>query len=153
MLEIVKNELKLAGVIEVEATGKFFLSDSKPKLFPGGVYGFFVELSEKEVQEFFNEAIERKASNLKSVSDFKVIKDNLYPIYWGKDKSIGKRPYEHLKNYKGTGSIRLETYKSLVNKQIHSIAIVVDNNNKLERHLQKRFPHLLLTKTEQYNAI
>jgi len=153
MLEIVKNELSVAGVREVGATGEFSLSDSKPKLFPGGVYGFFVELTEEEAKAFFTEASDRNAIYLESFDQFKPIKDSFYPIYWGKDKSIGKRPYEHLKNPKGTGSIRLSTYHSLVNKRIHSIAIIVDNNDKLESHLQNKFPHLLLTKTEQYNAI
>jgi len=153
MLEIVKNELTVVGVSQVEATGEFSLSDSEPKLFPGGVYGFFVELSDKEAREFFNEATERNTTFTKSFDKFNPIKDSFYPIYWGKDKSIGKRPYEHLKNPKGTGSIRLSTYQSLKNKRIHSIAIVVDDNDKLERHLQTKFPHLLLTKTEQYNAI
>jgi len=153
MFEIVKNELKAAGVNQVDASGEFFLSDSMPKLFPGGVYGFFVELSEEEAKKFFNEASERNSASLDSFGKFKPIKDNFYPIYWGKDKSIGKRPYEHLKNSKGTGSIRLSTYRSLENKKIHSITIIVDDNDKLENHLQNQFPHLLLTKTEQYNAI
>lgn len=106
MLEIVKNELNAAGVREVDATGEFSLSDNKPKLFPGGVYGFFVELTKEEAKAFFSEASDRNAIYLKSFDQFKPIKDSFYPIYWGKDKSIGKRPYEHLKNPKGTGSGR-----------------------------------------------
>ena len=153
MIEIVKSELEAAGVKQVDANGEFLLSDSKPTLFPGGVYGFFVELSEEEAQAFFDEASERNAAYLDSFEKFQPIQDCLYPIYWGKDKSIGKRPYEHLNDPKGTGSIRLSTYYSLVNKRIHSIAIVVDNNDRLESHLQNKFPHLLLTKTAQHNAI
>jgi len=153
MFHIVKNELEKAGVKQVDANGEFSLSDSKPKLFPGGVYGFFVELSKEDARAFFNEASKRNAANLSSFEEFKPIKGNFYPIYWGKDKSIGKRPYEHLGNPKGTGSIRLSTYKSLEKKQIHTFVIIVDDNEKLESHLQKNFPHLLLTKTEQFKAI
>ena len=153
MLEIIKNELSAAGVNEVGATGSFFLNEDKPKLFPGSVYGFFVKLSGEESKKFFNEALKRNATCLESPEKFKPIKDSFYPIYWGKDKSIGKRPYEHLNNPKGTGSIRLSTYKSLKNKRIYSVAIIVNDNDKLEKHLQNKFPHLLLTKTEQYNAI
>jgi len=153
MLEIIKKELVPAGVKQVEASGKFFLHDSKPKLFPGGVYGFFVTLSEDEAQCFFNEALKRNAANFKLIEEFKPISNSSYPIYWGKDKSIGKRPYEHLGDPKGTGSIRLSTYKSLLNKEIHTVTIVVDDNKKLECHLQSKFPHLLKTKTEQFNAI
>ena len=152
MIKIVKQELNAAGVKEVSAEGTFTLSEDKPKLFSGGVYGFFVELSNEEAKDFFEEASKRNTLYLKSFSQFMPIKDSFYPIYWGKDKSIGKRPYEHLKNPKGTGSIRLNTYKSLKNKTIHSLTIVVDDNEKFENHLQNKFPHLLLTKTEQYNA-
>lgn len=154
MIEIVKNELSVAGVREVGITGEFDLLDknNKPKLFPGGVYGFFVELTEEEAKAFFTETSNRNAIYLESFDQFKPIKDCFYPVYWGKDKSIGKRPYEHLKNPKGTGSIQLGTYASLENKRIHCIAIVVNDNDKLESHLQNKFPHLLKTTTKQYNA-
>lgn len=152
MLEIVKNELQAAGVNEVDAKGVFYISEKNPKLFPGSVYGFFVALSEEEALVFFDEANGRNSSNLKTFKQFKIIKDDFYPIYWGKDKSIGKRPYEHLRNPKGTGSIRLETYQSLALKKIHCIAIVVDDNAKLESYLQRKFPHLLMTKTKKHDA-
>jgi hypothetical protein len=152
MLEIIKRELKFSGCNEVNAVGEFSLSEHKPILFPGGVYGFFVELTKKEAVGFYQEAYDRQATFVESLDKFKPIKDNFYPIYWGKDKSIGKRPYEHLKDPKGTGSIRLSTYKSLKDKRIISITIIVDNNDKFETHLQNKFPHLLLTKTAQHNT-
>ena len=152
MLEIVKSEFASAGVREVAAVGKFLLSDCKPKLFPGSVYGFFVNLSRKEAKEFFDEARQRQALYTDDFSDFQPIKDDYYPIYWGKDKALGKRPHEHLKDPKGTGSIRLSTYRSLRGKEIHSIVVIVDDNEKLENHLQKMYPHLLLTKTAQHNS-
>ena len=149
MLNFIKSEFSNAGVNEVPAVGEFSLSDDNPKLFPGGVYGFFVVLTQDEAKSFFDEASERRATFIDSAEKFKPIKDNIYPIYWGKDKSIGKRPYEHLKNPKGTGSIRLSTYSSLAGKKIQSIAVVVDDNEKLELHLQEKYPHLLLTKKQQ----
>lgn len=151
-LSIIREQLSLADVSEVPAVGAFKLCDETPKLFPGSVYGFFVELTPEEVKALFEEAQNRSATFISSLENFKPIKDNYYPIYWGKDKSIGKRPYEHIKNPKGTGAIRLSTYKSLHGKTIHSLAIVVDDNDKLENYLQRKYPHLLLTKTEQYIA-
>lgn len=152
MIDFMKKELKSAGVKEVNAMGEFHLSDKSPKLFPGAVYGFFAEFTKCEAKEFFDEATKRASSYLDSFEKFKPIKDSIYPIYWGKDKSIGKRPYEHLRNPKGTGSIRLSTYKALENKKIISATVVVDDNDKFESHLQSKYPHLLLTKTAQHNG-
>jgi hypothetical protein len=151
-LEIIKNELSVSGVNEVEATGEFSLLEAKPVLFPGSVYGFFVELTDEEAKAFYKEALSRKANAIDVFDKFKPIRDNLYPIYWGKDKSIGKRPYEHLKDPKGTGSIRLSTYTTLHDKRIQCVSIIVDDNQKFEGHLQRKYPHLLLTKTVQFNA-
>ncbi|EHH2490117.1 hypothetical protein CGH86_23305 [Vibrio parahaemolyticus] len=153
MYEIIRKELEKIDVREVIASGTFTLETPKPQLFPGSIYGFAVELSECEAENFFNEAEERGANFLKSFDSFNPIEGNLYPIYWGKDKSLGKRPYEHLGDPKGTGAIRLSTYSSLKNKTIHTVVVVVDDNDKLERHLQRKYPHLLLTKTKQHNAI
>lgn len=149
-LSIVKDELQNAGVSEVPAVGEFILGSANPELFPGGVYGFFVELQPDEATAFYNEASERNAAFIKSREAFKPIKDNFYPIYWGKDKSIGKRPYEHIKNPKGTGAIRLSTYRTLIGKKIYNFTVVVNDSERLERYLQNKFPHLLLTKTAQY---
>ncbi len=72
-----------------------------------------------KLKSFSTEAKDRGENLLKSFDNFNSIDGNLYPIYWG------KRPYEHLDNPKGTGSIRLSTYDSLKNKTIHTVVVMV----------------------------
>ena len=151
-LSIVKDELQNAGVLEVPAVGEFILGSASPELFPGGVYGFFVELQPDEATAFYNEAFNRGTASISSREAFKPIKDNFYPIYWGKDKSIGKRAYDHIKNPDGNGVIRLATYNSLNGKVIHIFTMIVDDYKKLEIHLQNKYPHLLLTTKPKHIA-
>ena len=152
IISFVKRELDDAGVSEVSACGEFKPSDSGRVLFPGGVYGFFANLSNEEAQVCLNEARNRNSLNCVDESKFKPVLDNWHPIYWGKDRSIGMRPYQHLNNPSGTGSIRLSTYESLRDKDCACIAIVVDDFEKLESYMQDRFPHLLKTTNAVHTA-
>lgn len=113
-----RETIKKNGILEVTANGDFTLGANDVVLFPGSVYGFAACLTEDEKQALFNEASQKGLSRISNASDFKPIEGNLYPIYWGKDKQIGARPYQHLKDPTGTGAIRLSTYKALKEKNI-----------------------------------
>ena len=134
----------MAKVQEVFAIGTFNLSDKSPVLFPGGVYAFFTQLTESEALELHAESSARGLANI-PVEEFLPVFDNLYVLYWGKDKSIGTRPYQHFGNPSGTGAIRLSTYKSLANKEIICANIIVSDFNIFEVHLQHKYPQLLKT--------
>ena len=150
ILKIVRNELDGKKYLEVDATGSFVneADNSNKSIIPGSVYGFFVSLNNTEVEELFREAQGKDTCRLNEISDFKPIIKEIYPLYWGKDKSLGARINAHIKNPKGrTGLARLCAYNSLHGKTISCIAIVVNNYSGFENHLQKTFPGLLKTKS------
>jgi hypothetical protein len=149
VMEFLKKELENSNISEVMPIGEFIVGDEKPKLFPGSTYGFLAILDIDSAKKLFDEASSRNASNISSLEYFRPVFENVYPLYWGKDKSIGKRPYEHLYDPSGTGSIRLHTYQCLNDIHILCFAITVNENEKFEKHLQNNYPHLLVTKTEQ----
>ncbi|MGR3178828.1 MAG: hypothetical protein ACUZ8E_12305 [Candidatus Anammoxibacter sp.] len=153
LLSVMQAAFKNNKIEVVHASGDFTLvKDQKMVLFPGSVYGFAVSLNKNEKQELFNEASKKGLAQLNTASDLKPIKGNLYPLYWGKDKQIGARPYQHLRNPKGTGAIRLSTYNALIGKEI-SCAVVVVSNCEAEKVLQKTYPCLLKTTTQKQKEI
>lgn len=150
LTEAIKRALEGSGILEVAACGEFILPATKPTLFPGAVYGFGVCLNQEERRALFDEARARGSARLAELEQFKPIEGLLYPIYWGKDKQLGARPYQHLQNPKKTGAIRLSTYSSLRGKTIACAAIVVSDNVEAERVIQKAFPNLLKCSTSKY---
>lgn len=141
---------------ESDAFGKFVNEpdNSKKIIVPGGVYGFFAKLNASQVEAFYQEAKKRGTNALKAESEFKPIIDDIYPIYWGKDKSLGSRINAHINNpdgkeqgKTGTGLIRLCAYESLKNVEIGVFTIVVNNYSAFERHVRSKYPDLLRTKS------
>jgi hypothetical protein len=145
-----RQTLSEQNIQEVTASGEFVLSTVKPILFPGAVYGFAVRLSEIEREAFLVEAVARGLSRFTDVSKFVPILEDLYPIYWGKDKQLGARPHQHLRNPVKTGAIRLSTYEALVGKTLACASLVVSDNSTAEIILQRAFPGLLKTTTAKY---
>ena len=148
LVEAMRRVLMKQGIEEVPASGEFTLpATNKPTLFPGAVYGFAVRLSEEERVALFSEANGRGLSQLAEISSFKPIEDDLYPIYWGKDKQLGSRLHQHLNNPTGTGAIRLSTYRALSGKVLACATLVVPDFEVAESIIQNAFPHLLKTTT------
>lgn len=147
-----KSALGTKGIHEIAASGEFAFPALKPILFPGAVYGFAVSLSENDRRAFFEEATIRGGSRLATLEDFRPVEGSLYPLYWGKDKQLGARPYQHIGNPKGTGSIRLSTYSTLIGKRIVCASIVVPDNVHAEQILQSVFPDILKTSTVVYDS-
>jgi len=145
-----KRALEGSGILEVAACGEPVLPATKPTLFPGAVYGFGVCLNQEERQALFEEARARSSARFAEIEQFKPIEGLLYPIYWGKDKQFGARPYQHLQNPKKTGAIRLSTYSTLRGKHLACAVIVVPDNVAAERTIQKAFPDLLKCSTNKY---
>lgn len=150
LIEVGYQEVCLAGKV---ARGN---GEDLSLLFPVGVYGFSVELVEEERDELFKEAEEKGLSKLENIDRFLPIcgtRPRQYPLYWGQDRYIAHRLSAHLArcdSYKGTGSIRLNMYKSLRGKQIYCAVIIVKDKNtatEIEGLLQNKYPNLLKTKT------
>lgn len=141
---------------ESEAFGRFInqRDNSQKFLIPGAVYGFFAKLSKEQAKALYGETKERKTNALKSLTDFKPILEDIYPLYWGKDKSLGSRINAHINNpdgkeqgKQGTGLIRLCAYTSLENVEIGVFTIVVSNYSDFEIHVRSKYPDLLKTKS------
>jgi hypothetical protein len=144
-----RRALSGTGVDEVTASGEFTLPAHRPTLFPGAVYGFAVELGQIEVSALFEEARARKLSRVSRLKSFQPIEGTLYPLYWGKDKCLGARPYQHLNDPAKTGAIRLSTYEALRGKTIACVSLVVSDYAAAERILRSAHPDMLKTSTVQ----
>lgn len=112
---------------------------------PGSVYGFCVRLNEQERYSVFTEAKSKKTNKLFNVQEWLPLRENIYPLYWGKDKRLGARIQQHLQNNaRGTGLARLCAYTTLHNKEIACVALTVTKYSELEDAIQNECPHLLL---------
>lgn len=150
ILNVVKGKLDGKRFYEVGATGSFVneADNSKKTITPGSVYGFFTSLNQPDIKALFDEAKNKGTCRLNDINDFRPIIDDIYPLYWGKDKSLGARINAHIKNPEGkTGLARLCAYKSLHGKSISCLALVINDYSGFEKHLQKSFPDLLKTKS------
>ncbi len=153
--DIIRTHISKSTFNEVDAFGIFTNepSNAKKNITPGSVYGFFVELLPNEVGILIQEAKAKKSFALSFQDDFKPIVDNIYPLYWGKDKSLGSRINGHITNPDGkeqgkvgTGLVRLCAYQALQNKKIGVCAIVVDDYSEFESHIRSIYPNALKTK-------
>jgi len=114
---------------------------------PGSTYGFCVRLNDQERDAVFNEAISKGTTRLNNVQEWLPLTENIYPLYWGKDKMLGARIHQHLKNTKTTGLARLCAYTTLHGKEIACVSLTVTQYSELEVALQNERPHLLLAVT------
>ncbi|EMA7644992.1 hypothetical protein WMY96_19265 [Vibrio diabolicus] len=147
VIKIIKSEL-VDGLYEEQVAFGTYLNEkdnSKKILTCGSVYGFFVRLNNKQLNDLISEA-KNKLTLKNSVGDIKPIFDDVYVLYWGKDKSIGARLNAHIQNKsKGTSILRLCAYKSLENIKIGCYNIVVSNHDEFEVYLQKTYKQILKT--------
>lgn len=147
-----RQALNEGGIHEVAAAGEFSLPAVKPVLFPGAVYGFAAHLSPEELRRLFDEAYARGLCRLSDLAKCRPIEGNLYPIYWGKDKQLGARPHQHLKDPVKTGAIRLSTYAALAGKAIACVTLTVSDYKAAEKAMQQRYPDLLKTSTKKFKV-
>ena len=155
------NEDKLLAVMQkiakekdisfhVDIKGNFINeADNKRKLsFAGSTYGFCVKLDEVKKKEVFDEATAKETNRLTDITQFKPIFDDVYPLYWGKDKSLGSRLSQHLNKYAKNGAVKLCRYTSLHGKSISYAVSINDDSKLLEKKLQESYPPLLKTMQE-----
>jgi len=140
-----RRALAEGGIDEVTAGGEFTLPAYRPTLFPGAVYGFAVHLGQTDLKALFDEARTRKLSRVSRLKSIRPIEGTLYPLYWGKDKHLGARPYQHLNDPAKTGAIRLSTYKALRGKTIACVSLVVSDYGAAERIMRRVYPDMLKT--------
>lgn len=150
LLSSMRTVLNRVGIPEVSASGEFSLPSNGTTLFPGAVYGFAARLTVDERLALFEESRSRGLCRLTEASVFKAIEEDLYPIYWGMDKQLGARPYQHLGNPTGTGAIRLSTYEILKGKTVACATLVVADYVQAELAMKLAFPDLLKTSTKKY---
>ena len=140
-----RRALEGSDVIEVTASGELTLPAYRPTLFPGAVYGFAVHLDQTDLKALFDEARTRKLSRASRLKSIRPIEGTLYPLYWGKDKYLGARPYQHLNDPAKTGAIRLSTYMALRGKTIACVSLVVSDYAAAEQIMRKAYPDMLKT--------
>lgn len=145
LVSFMEKVLEQSSIVQVSISGSFVNSRNNKKLsiFPGAVYGFAAILSNQQVTSIFDECQKKNTAKLEQKSNWLPIVENMYPLYWGKDKTIGSRPYQHLNNPKGTGCIRLSQYESLAGIEIFVASIPVSDFNVAEKALIKTYPCLL----------
>ena len=122
-------------------------TNSKVLNLPGSTYGFCVRLNENERNSVFGEALTKRSSRLERIQEWRPLAENIYPLYWGKDKMLGARIHQHLKNTKKTGLARLCSYTTLHGKEIACVSLTVTQYSELEAALHRERPHLLLAVT------
>lgn len=129
----------LEGEIVSAGTKNCTLSNER-----GGVYGFAIEFeSETEKIEFFNKL---KANNFKmrihNPDEWKPLKGNFYPLYWGKDVNLGFRLYEHTTDNKTSASIQL-CREAFEGYSIIYGGVLCKNRDVYENMLHKEYADVL----------
>ena len=71
----------------VEGTFTNTATNSKVLNLPGATYGFCTRLTAQEKDKVFTEAKNFGANRVTKVSQWLPIKDDIYPLYWGKDQN------------------------------------------------------------------
>ena len=151
-LQIMREQASELGLVaKGEISGLFINSADNKKKLPksGSTYGFCAQLTPSQKKLLFAEVLKNNTGNLNTITEFNPMFEDAYPLYWGKDKSIGARLHQHLTNPKGTGAVRLSQYKSLHGLDIVYALIITDDYRRMEKALQKKYPHLLKTTMKQ----
>lgn len=135
-----KNKIKMDAAVGVFTNSE---TNVNSLVLPGATYGFCVRLSPDQRHNVFKESQNFRTNRFVEISCWSSIQDDIYPLYWGKDKMLGARIHQHLKNTQTTGLARLCAYTSLHGKEIACVALTVSKYAELELALQRDRPHLL----------
>lgn len=120
----------------------------------GCVYGFAVQIPEKDVNTVFqyfaiNKILHEQFYNEKKpkdCSEWKPIEGNYYPLYWGKDKNMGLRLAAHTKSIKSTHTLQFCNIDILKGYKVIYGAIPCLNCKSNEDMLHETFPDVLKTR-------
>jgi len=145
MITVAKTE-KIGVCSSSQATVIISLDNKFSLSLPGATYGFCARFSDEERKAIFLEAQQYGTNRISSLSQWLPIRDDIYPLYWGKDISQGERIRRHWKNNSnGTGLVRFCAYSNLKEKEIACVSLTVTEYEKLEFALQYRYKDLLKT--------
>ncbi len=117
----------------------------------GSVYGIFVQLNDEEIEQFKKDLIKYGGFYKNRLLNWKPIKDNFYPLYWGSDQYIGSRLLAHSKSPVSTGTLHLNNRKELIDKKIIYGAILCDDYKESEKRMRKLYPDVYKTKSRKKN--
>lgn len=120
-----------------------------PKNF-GFVYGFVIKIrNSKEKKELYNYLNKEDRCNQNSINKckkWKPIKNDYYPLYWGRAVSAKSRLIQHIKGANGTNSIILNGLDMLKKYDIVFGAVFCGvDYDKVEKKMHKNYPDILKT--------
>ncbi|MGN0744023.1 MAG: hypothetical protein ACI4MZ_01935 [Christensenellales bacterium] len=127
----------ISGIINSVGSKECALSDTR-----GSVYGIAIKLENEsdKTAAFLVAAGHRKIQN---INEWEPIKDNWYPLYWGKDKNMGARLTSHCHALTSTATLQLCNI-ALKGEIIYG-ALPCVNYDTHEKTLISRFKPLLCT--------
>lgn len=127
----------ISGIINSVGSCECALSDTR-----GSVYGIAIKLeNESDKMDAFSVTEGRRKTQ--DIKEWEPIKDNWYPLYWGKDKNMGARLTSHCHALTSTATLQLCNI-ALKGEIIYG-ALPCVNYDTHERTLISRFKPLLLT--------
>ena len=129
----------ISGIVENIGTEECSISPGR-----GSVYGVAVLIKDDSDKEaIYNQVpiIQRAIT----IDKWKQLKDNYYPLYWGKDINMGARLQSHTKTMQTTGTIQMNNLKCLIGHKAVYGAIPCANYEENERKLIKSYACLLKT--------
>jgi len=100
------------------------------------VYGFWIKLDKEKKKEVFEDT---------ECGEVHLIRDNWYPLYWGKDIYAGSRMDAHIAEPEGTGTMGLSKYNSLKDGEIISGGVLVEfkKYEGFEKYLHENYKPIL----------
>lgn len=108
------------------------------------LYGFCACLNDEQKRILFAEVQKNKTNKLDKIDYWISLSDNIYPLYWGIEDKKFERFYAHIIGHKNS-NLDLKQYNSLDKVDIIYANIMVNDNDKLEDHLNNNFTPLLKT--------
>lgn len=113
----------------------------------GSAYGIAIQIKKAEREKIYNAIKEDKHSKVDQIplDKWKPIRDDWYPLYWGKDKYAGSRINAHARTRKSTGTLQINKREYLDGAKLIYGVVLCDKYSKIEKQLQRQYPCLLKT--------
>jgi len=106
----------------------------------GNVYGIWINEENISKKALWKQM--QGKTKLNSIDELKIISEEWYPLYRGKDKKGAERIFAHMKGHKN-GNINLPQYEILKDQKIIFEAITVSCYADFERNIFGTYPSLL----------
>ena len=148
-LKKIANEVKNKFTIYDNLHGEIILDDSEEKLggnskihlSTGSVYGIFaIKTIKSDIGKLFEETNKLEGSVV-PIDE----KEEIYPVYWGKDINPGSRIVVHSRPNPKTGNAKLEEIQELRNFKLIFGSIFITKYKDFESYLYENYPPLIGT--------